>query len=422
MPFEDELGQALHRTGETLRPTDRPALVEGGLTRGRRRLARRRGAAVTGSVLALAVVGVTGAYTGGAFDGGGKDGAVEIASPSDPAGKDKKDGSAGAVTEERMLGTLKSLLPEGRIRQENGRGLEAGPGGRSMPPYASVVFDDGRGAAAVVLSLNTVVPDSEEAEEWVTCPSKALVPHDNCTSETLADGSKYMLFQGYVYPDKRVATKNWRATLVTPAGVLFDVTEYNAPGEKGTAVSRPNPPLTPSQMKALVTAGAWKPIAEDYAKTAAEPAGKPAGQGGGTSADAAHKTLASLLPEGMKVTDKGGDSGYGFVVVDDGKGKSFIQVNVQSGMSDVPGHWTGSVTTEPDGTRVMEEQQTDPDQKGGAGTVGWTVDTVRADGFRVVVMAFNAPGQGQDASRPEPALTMAQLRKLALDKSWLTYK
>jgi hypothetical protein len=266
------------------------------------------------------------------------------------------------------------------------------------------VFDDGRGAAAIGLSLNTVSPGSEDAKDWVTCPSKALVPHDDCRSETLADGSKYMLFQAYEYPDRRAETKTWRATLITPAGVLLDATEHNAPAEKGAAVTRPNPPLTPSQMKALVTAEAWKPIAEDYAKAAAaRPATKPAGEDSGTGATTAYETLAGLLPEGVTVSDKGGDPGYGFVVADDGKGKSFIQVNVQSGMEDVPGNWSGSVTTEPDGTRVMEQQQADPDQKGGAGTVGWTVDTVRPDGFRVVVMAFNAPGQGRDASRaPSP--------------------
>jgi hypothetical protein len=139
---------------------------------------------------------------------------------------------------------------------------------------------------------------------------------------------------------------------------------------------------------------------------------------GAAGTEAVHEVLTSLLPEGLKVVDSQGDPGYGFVVADDGKGRSFIQVNVQSGMEDVASGWTGDVTTLPDGTRVMVQKQNDPDQKGGAGAVGWTVDALAPDGFRVAMMAFNAPGQGQDASRAEPALTIEQMRTVVLDEKW----
>ncbi|MGW2119452.1 hypothetical protein ACWCPH_29545, partial [Streptomyces zhihengii] len=69
MPFEDEIGDALRRTGETMTPADRLRLVEGGTARGRRKLAVRR-ATVAGSVLALAVVGVGGGHAAGLLGGG----------------------------------------------------------------------------------------------------------------------------------------------------------------------------------------------------------------------------------------------------------------------------------------------------------------------------------------------------------------
>ncbi|MGW7466899.1 hypothetical protein ACWGJT_19870, partial [Streptomyces xantholiticus] len=61
MPFEDDLGAAMRRTGETFRPSDRPGLVDGGLIRGRPRPAPRRGGARARPVRARA----TGAGVGG---------------------------------------------------------------------------------------------------------------------------------------------------------------------------------------------------------------------------------------------------------------------------------------------------------------------------------------------------------------------
>ncbi len=48
----------------------------------------------------------------------------------------------------------------------------------------------------------------------------------------------------------------------------------------------------------------------------------------------------------------------------------------------------------------------------------WTADTLRPDGLRVVVSAFNTPAQHQDATRDAPALTLTQLREIALSSKW----
>lgn len=412
MPFEDELGEAMRRTGDTFRPSDRPGLVDGGMTRGRRRLARRRAVAVTGSVLALATVGVAGGYATGSL--GPDEGKASAAAPATPTAPESV--AAGNVTEEQMIETFKGLLPEGRTTREEGSGTtEAperpdGPKGPLQGPHVSLVFDDGGGAAAMGLGVSVVDPAGKSAADAVTCPSQAFVQHDACTEETLSDGSRYMLFQGYEYPDRREDTKLWRATLITSEGVMVDASEWNAPAQKGVEVSRPAPPLTAAQMKALVTDQAWRTIGAQLGeplKESPEP-----GQSAGAPVN---KVLASLLPADLKIVDQQGDPGYGFVVADDGRGASFIQVNAQTGMQDV---FTGDVTTLPDGTKVMVKKENNPDDKGGSGAVGWTVDTLRPDGFRVVMMAFNAPGQGQDASRAEPVLTIEQMRAIVLDEKW----
>ncbi len=51
-------------------------------------------------------------------------------------------------------------------------------------------------------------------------------------------------------------------------------------------------------------------------------------------------------------------------------------------------------------------------------TVMWTADTIRVDGTRVVVSAFNAGNQESAATRATPALTMKELRTIALSPKW----
>ncbi|MEU6849832.1 hypothetical protein ABZ901_07875, partial [Actinacidiphila alni] len=62
--FEDELGAAMRRAGDTFRPGDARGLAADGHAHGRR-LRRRRNAAVTAGVAAFAVIGVGGALIGG---------------------------------------------------------------------------------------------------------------------------------------------------------------------------------------------------------------------------------------------------------------------------------------------------------------------------------------------------------------------
>ncbi len=129
-------------------------------------------------------------------------------------------------------------------------------------------------------------------------------------------------------------------------------------------------------------------------------------------------TLVPLLPKGVEVVEKGHD--YTYLVLDDGKGRSYVQIDVQHGMNDLDDLFGKNPETLSDGTKVAF--RVSGGDKGVAGTVMWTVDTLRTDGFRVVVSAFNAGSQHEAPTRAMPALTEKQLREIALSPKWEQYR
>ncbi|MFE6284813.1 hypothetical protein [Streptomyces sp. NPDC057877] len=408
-PFERRLGAALRQTGDAF-DTDGTDLVTAGQARGRRLRLRRR-AAVFGGAASLALVGVGGALVlpgGGGSASPAADGGQRVAaSPTASEG-------TGAVTGAEMIATLKSLLPEGEVSRENSGGADAGT------PFATVVYDDGRGGGAIGVSLARIEPGSAGARDLTTCPDKVYVPYDDCDSTKLPDGSLLMLMKGYEYPDRRVDTKLWQAQLVTPEGHHVSVTEWNAEAEKDAPITRPDPPLSAEQLTQIATAERWRDAADTIPEN---PKGVP-DRGAGAEpppvlGPPVTQVLVDRLPDGLDVVSEGGDDSteYGYVVVDDGQGRSLVQVTVQTGMSGVAGDlFDADDETLGDGTRVAERQE--PGEKGGEGVVMWSVDTLRTDGSRVLVSAFNSEAQHTAATRGEPALTMAQLREIALDPRW----
>lgn len=428
--FLGEFGSALRATGEGFPVDSRPELVSGGLARGRRRLLRRR-LAVTGGALALAAIGVGGVYAGSVVTPAKQADKASVAS-APRTGVTPAPGTGGAATSgagtlkpgpteiplSEIADVLKAHTPAGKWRFDSLEGTGEGVGG---------YFDDGQGEAAVGAFLSRAGREPDAGLDMVTCPEKAYVPYDDCDEGRLDDGSRWMVFQGYEYPDKRVETKNWRAVLLTKDGFLVDVSEYNAPAEKDAEISRENPPFSAEQLKTLVTAEAWRPLLKQIPPLPTAPAAGPgkAGAPGKVrqappqiTGNGVTDTLRGLMPKGLTVVDKGGEGEFGFVVVDDGKGKSLVQINVQYGMDDVADDLFGSgdVTTLPDGRKVKLTRQ--PGEKGGEGVVWWTADTMTKDGFRVVVGAFNTGAQHEAATRAEPALTMEQLKAIALDPKW----
>ncbi|MFF3675182.1 hypothetical protein ACFYYS_14460 [Streptomyces sp. NPDC002120] len=416
MPFEDELGVALRRAGDGF-TADRDALAEAGEQRGRRLLVRRRVAVAGGSVLALALIAAAGAYSGGLLDGKAGATTVYVAAPPTPTGDDKGSrAGSGSVTAEQMIANLRALLPGGQLTGPVGRGSD------DQVPAVSGVYDDGKGKAAVSLSLSRVDPYGSQARAGSECGDKNLEQYDFCRTEQLADGSTVMLHKGYEYTDRREDTKLWRAVRVTPQGFMVEANEWNAPAEKGAAVSRSNPPLPIDQLKSLVTSELWYPALKDL--PAAEPEARPESEAATGSPAAlrdrqAVEALEDLLA-GLRiripVASKGGEGHYGYVVLDDGKGKSLLQLNVSEDRDSGHSGFTGpNLPPLADGTLVRVTQG--PGEKG-KGVTEWKVDTIRTDGLRVTVSAFNTADQNGTATREEPALTLDRLKELALAPGW----
>ncbi|MFF4832129.1 hypothetical protein [Streptomyces sp. NPDC001315] len=404
-PFEDRLSAALHQAGGTF-DTDRAALAAGGAVRGRRRQLLRR-TAVLGGAAGIALVGVGGALL---VPWGGKPDPQPTSVAAKPR-PTKATATPGPFSGDDMIRTLETLLPQGKFTKQQARGTDDS----QLPPYATVVYDDGKGASAISVGVSRIQPGSDEARQTIQCPDKVFIPSDGCATTRLADGSGVMVHRGYEYPDKHVDTKLWRAELITPTGQHVSVQEWNAAAEKDAPVTRPEPALSVDQLKQLAAAKEWREIADALpAPQQSDVPTAPAGDG-----KALVRTFTRLLPKGLKVVDHSGeDTQFGYLVVDDGKGPSFVQINVQPDMSDVAGDLFGADSeTLADGTRVATHQG--PGEKGGSGVVMWTVDTMRPDGRRVVISAFNAPSQITAASRSTPALTMKQLREIALSPQWL---
>ncbi|WP_111489914.1 hypothetical protein [Peterkaempfera bronchialis] len=412
--FEDELGQALRRTGDAFQ-ADSHALVSAGVARGRR-IRRRRRAGIAGGVTALALVGVGGAVVPGLMSSGSPASAPTAVASSVQAAASTPSRPAGrSVSDKEMVRLLRGLLPKGKVSETSGRGVSSDqktPLGAS----AQAVFDDGQGAAQVAVLLNrqpTPVSDDD-----VSCPDKAHNPYDQCTRTLLPGGLVLVVDKGYEYAAQPDGTKLWTATLTAEDGRQIAFSEWNAPAEKGVPASRPAPPLTTAQMTRLVTSGVWDRVFKAFPSTDSAPTTPPRSPAEPTKQEIL-TTLKQLLPAGLKVSGEGGqETGYAMLTVDDGHGRTLVEVNVQRWQpddADFAERYAGGGTT-PDGTRYTIRQE--GSEKGGSGAVQWVADTFRPDGLRVVVMELNAASYGVAATRETPAIPVDRLKAIALDGAW----
>ncbi|MFG2377020.1 hypothetical protein ACGFY9_36840 [Streptomyces sp. NPDC048504] len=405
-PFEERLAAGLHDAGNAFE-TDRAALATAGALKGRRSLLRRRNAAVMSGAAGIALVGVGGALLLPSGSPGTQ------ASRATSTSASATSSAPAPVSGEALFRVLTLLVGDGAYSKVEARGTDEG-----LSPYVHVVFDDGKGKSAVELSLGRVEPGSDEARQTTTCPAKVFTHYDACRTSRLADGSVVMVLQGYEYPDRRVDTKLWSAELVTPQGQHVGISEWNAAAEKDAPITRSQPPLSPAQLRKVAADTAWRDAIDAMPVDPNSPVTPPSPSSTEATVSVT-STLRTLLPKGLTLSEAGDteDSEFGYVVVDDGKGRTLVQVNVQADMSDVEGQLFGSdAEVLSDGTKVAEHQG--PGEKGGSGVVMWTVDTIRTDGRRVVISAFNSGAQDTTATRKSPALTMKQLREIALSPKW----
>ncbi|MFD9725992.1 hypothetical protein [Streptomyces sp. NPDC059072] len=424
MSFEDEFGEALRRAGDGF-TADRHALVEAGERRGRRLVARRRAAVIGGSVLSLALIGGAGAYAGGLLDGAGR---AEVAMPPSPSGgpsggagtpapRPSPPRGGGAVSAEQVVELLKGLLPEGTLSVTKATGTD-GTGARVWG-----VYDDGEGGAEISLSVLRMDPNSSQAHSETLCAKKYLREGDDCTAEQLADGSKLLIEQNFSPPDLGAGFKRWRAAVLTPQGYLVKFSESNSPfglypgnvpSGKHPEMSRTDPPLSPARLKALVTSDKWHPVLDGM------PPANPWPQGWSPGKPNALRDLNALEQLEKMVTrlkgpvvSKGGQAGSGYVVLDDGKGKSLIRLDVvkQTGAP----NFEGNLPPQNDGTQIRITQG--PAEQG-KGVVRWTVDSLHKAGLRVTLTAYNTADETGSATRETPALTLDEMKSIVFDMTW----
>lgn len=398
MPFEDELGAALRRTADTF-DTDPQVLAAGGAARGRV-LRRRRRTAIVAGAAGLALVGVGGfALSGLATGGASKDSGV--VTPASPGPSKTK---AGSITGDEAVALLKKVLPKAKYSQEHGRVLGADG------VFADLVYDDGKGASAIAVGLSRVDDDP------LSCPDPAYAtPGSSCEVTSLKDGSRLLISLGYEYPDLRVDTKDWSAVLTTPDGRRIDLQEWNAPAEKGAAVTRADPPLSAAQLRAIVTSDVWDKAFDAIPGATAKPKTKPAVAS--ASVKKVLSTFQSLLPTGMSGTIPAETDDFPDLTIDDGSGASLVEINYESwGQEGYTDPIFDGATVLADGTKVVVSQGAA--EKGTAGTLRWSVDTIRPNGLRVAIGELNAPGYHDAPSREKPVLSIKDLQAIAANAAW----
>ena len=415
MPFEDELTDALNDTAHTFQP-DLTALVNAGVSDGRRRNRRRRALGVLGTVTALAVVAVGGTFASGVLssDQHTSKSADRKPTPSatrttPPAVPVNPAATPKPYTQKQLEAVLKSLLPKGSVTFPKDNPNFDGT-------FGGVTFDDGHGAAEIDVNLQQLT-SGDSGADGLKCPDPAYVPNDVCTLTQLADGSHLEILKGWEYPTMKGGMKEWDAWLTTPQGGRVGISEYNSAQEK-SAVTRTNPPLTSDQLKAIVTSSRW------IAPLAAVPKPKSLStQTGSPNLTSQHilGMLNSILPVGIARSQGNGQQGFADLLLNDGKGNGLFQINIQDWSAalakskgagaksgDNPVSLFAGATVLSDGSKLRTSQESGQ----------WTADLLRTDGLRIVVMEFNAPGQNVAATRADPVLTMAQLKAVVTSPVW----
>ncbi|NEE01943.1 hypothetical protein [Phytoactinopolyspora halotolerans] len=221
-------------------------LVSGGIARGER-MRRRRvwavagGGLVTALATAVALVAVPEVM-----------GRPEVAPGADDVSVDLRDESSGEDTgddsldEAVIVEVVLDLLPAGDVSE-----VRSGVGSEGQV-WFEFVYDDGAGASVIQGSV------SAGESEAFSCP--VIVNGGECEMDVLADGTKLMRMAGPYYPqaDREPERLLWSVHVSRPDGLRINLGEMNAPTEKGSDISRPEPPLTLDQLTAIVTSDRWR--------------------------------------------------------------------------------------------------------------------------------------------------------------------
>ncbi len=363
---------------------------------------------MVGGAAALALVGTGAVYltgSAGAKDAGTVSAAAAPTTTAAGAGPATtpttvKSSAPAVVTGDEVLATFQALLPRGETTEAKGRGTDDERMGGTFVG-ADVVFDDGQGKSLIQIGIQKHHPNQAQP---LTCP-KDFKPArvDSCTVTPLPDGSRLMLEQGYEYSDGRADTKEWHASLSGADGRDINVSEWNAPAEKGARDSRPNPPLTLDQLKAIVTDKSWDRMVaavkfNGIDTDAIDP---------GLSLPDREAVLVGLLPQGVTVAGRSGSALAAEFQLARGEaaGSLVLRVENWAKSADNPGQQAfKDAVTLPDGTKVLVLGGPDSKDKQPV-----RVNVLHPDGMEVMV------AQGPTGQQ---LLTVEQLKAIAAGPAW----
>lgn len=383
-----------------------------GWTRGRRLRRNRNLRAGAAAAAVVALIG-GGAYALGGVGGLGDDPPVSVASQGSAVPSSTPDGP-GPMTADQLVATLKGVLPSGGTATAGiGRGTQQDPTAYYAGGWAELLYGNADGASLVRVSLT-------KAFGLRSCGPEQVEPGMSCEATPLPGGTLITMRRAVPGPAARNGAGQVRAEFVRPDGSSVVVSAV-AVGQSPDGKSAPKLVVSAEQVAAMAQDPVWQSAAAYVAQSTS--AADPRTASLAADAGAMLKLLRSRLPQTLTTTEEYRQPGYVALQLDDGKGGSFLGVNVREGQFGGPALTCAShaisctSSMRPDGTRlnVMEV----PNDKAGTCRV-WLTEAQRADGMVVSVRLVGSSAEALAPTRLSPILTPEQLRELAADPAWAT--
>jgi hypothetical protein len=418
--INDTLPGLMRRATENLEPTSTD-LVERGIRRGaaqrRHRTILQAAAGVTAVVATAAVV-----VTGTQVFGGQAQKSPAAGPPTAVATTATSTANSPAtkpVTKAETLQTLVKLLPA-RLKVKSSQTWgDAGFNG------ASVVVDDGQGAALISLALSAPGMDG-------TCYDPQP---GSCVRRP--DGSKLTVEKNsptYEKDNNPGGVLRNSVNVIRKGGGGISLLSFNAVQEKQTEHTRTLPVLTVAEQTVIADSDQWRFPPAQPRPTGGPSKPDPKDPGAGKAAVPVQQTLQtlrSLLPKGSQLTKPetwgGGTNGYNGAayVTDDGRGAARIEVLVRYAepLKKCPAErGTASCKVLANGAVVgwsKDEAEYADARQDKDGVLHNTVTITYPDGRNIDLTSYNGPQQkGVKHTRAKAPYSTDQLIELAGNAGW----
>jgi hypothetical protein len=415
--LNDTLPELMRRATENLEP-ESTDLVERGMARGV--TLRRRRTALIGLTGATAIVATAGVIVGGSqlF---AKDAQPPAASTSTTQSTTVTKEPAKAVLPKETLATFVKLLPP-RLKVSKSHAWEDGMGNQV---YLQV--DDGKG-----LSELTVAVRGPGMYKRAACD--LMQTTGTCTPRP--DGSILTVMEDSKYSQNASEMLKFSQVLVIRHGTeSIAVSIDNGTTQGRNVVTRAKPALTVAQLTAIADSDLWRFPPKPEATATGPDKPRPTSPGDSKPPVPVQQTLQTLkavLPKGLQVTQpttRGGlpdDYNAASVLVDDGKGKSYVEAFVtyevptikRCGVEGAPTHCKvlpggGVAGWEKNSPEYSDSRQDNE------GVLGNTAVIHYADGRYISITSYNAVEEkGSKHTRPKPAISAEKLLEMAGNKNW----